>query len=239
MKLTEKRLKKLVLEVLNESQYYKDAENFDTDYGYQAIDIGQSLGDADDRDRAAQVDKYVSLKVNQVLKAALEMVTRDALEDLTNEAASHLGLFSGEVDDAREYARTYDELKSLYERALMRPFKAMREFDGTQESIDAWMDSMESVERILYKARDPGMHYLGKITPDEFIIGDSYSTNRPDEDDDWGYDWERKSVKPRTAVKEAEDFFRPAIMKTILGIQSKKSGMDVGGMFGLDEDKKD
>ena len=237
MKLTKEKLKKLILEALDESRYYKSAEDFDTDYGYQAIDIGQSLGDADDRDRAAQVDKYVSLKVKKALELAIVEATMDAINDLTNEAMSHIAAW--EDDDEEWIDKTYNELKSLYERAMRRPLQAMREFDGTQESVDAWMDSMESVERILMKAQDPALYYLGRITPDEFTIGDPYSTNRPDEDDDWGYNWERKAVKPRTAVKEAEDFFRPAIMKTIMGIQSKKSGIDVGAMMGLDEDKKD
>lgn len=234
MKLTEKELKKLILETLDESQYYHDARDFNTDYGYQAIELGQSMGDEDDRDRAAQIDKYVSLKVNKELKKAIEGSTREALQDLTNEAAETIGLFNDENNEEYDI-RTYEELKGLYERALMRPFKAMREFDGTQESIDKWYDAMESVERVLYKARDPAIQYLGRITPEYFTISGAYHLGSEWDMMGWDHSYDRKTVKPKTAVKEAENFFRPAIMKTVIGIQSKKSGVDVASMMGLDE----
>ena len=236
MKLNRKTLKNLILEVLDESQYYYDAQGLDTDYGYQAIELGHSLGGEDDRDRSAQVDKYVSLKVKKVLKDAIKTETMNAISMLVAEAADHIGLWSDSNNDEEYVSRTVNDLTNLYERALLKPLEAVEEFDGSQESLDKWIDAMESVEQSLMKAHDPAFHYLGKISPDYFLISDYYVTG---EDDDWGEYNDRKDVKPRTAVEEAEEFFRPAIMKTIMGIQKRKTGMDVGQMFGLDEDKKD
>ena len=222
----------LQLSVLDESQYYYDAQDLDTDQAEQAIDLGQSLGGEDDRDRSDQVDKYVSLKVKKVLKDAIKTETMNAISMLVAEAADHIGLWSDSDDNAEHVSRTVNELSSLYERALLKPLGAVEEFDGSQESLDKWIDAMESVEQSLMKARDPAFHYLGKISPDYFLISDYYVTG---EDDDWGERTDRKDVKPRTAVKEAEEFFRPAIMKTIMGIQGRESGVDVGEMFGLNE----
>tara|TARA_R110002074_G_scaffold96444_2_gene209546 strand:- start:1339 stop:2361 length:1023 start_codon:yes stop_codon:yes gene_type:complete len=232
MKLNKKYLKDLVLEVLDESQYYYDAQDIDTDQAEQAIDLGQSLGGEDGRDRSEQVDKYVSLKVKKVLKDAIKTETMNAITALVAEAADHIGLWSDSDDDEEYVSRTVNSLTDLYEKALLKPLEAMEEFDGSQESLDKWIDAMESVEQSLIKARDPAFHYLGKISPDYFFISDYYVTG---EDDDWGEHTDRKDVKPRTAVKEAEEFFRPAIMKTIMGIQSRESGVDVGEMFGLNE----
>ena len=232
MKLDKKYLKDLVLEVLDESQYYYDAQDLDTDQAEQAIELGQSLGGEDDRDRSEQVDKYASLKVKKVLKDAIKTETMNAISMLVAEAADHIGLWSDSDDDEEHVSRTVNELSSLYERALLRPLEAVEEFDGSQESLDKWIDAMESVEQSLIKARDPAFHYLGKISPDYFLISDYYVTGD-------GIDWhgaehtDRKDVKPRTAVKEAEEFFRPAIMKTIMSIQSRGSGVDVGEMFGI------
>lgn len=233
MKLDKKYLKDLVLEVLDESQYYYDAQDLDTDQAEQAIDLGQSLGGEDDRDRSDQVDKYVSLKVKKVLKDAIKTETMNAITALVAEAADHIGLWSDSDDDEEYVSRTVNNLTDLYERALLKPLEMVEEFDGSQESLDKWIDAMESVEQSLMKARDPAFHYLGKISPDYFLISDYYVTG---EDDDWGEHTDRKDVKPRTAVKEAEEFFRPAIMKTIMGIQSRESGVDVGRMFGLKDD---
>ncbi len=234
MKLNKKYLKNTVLEVLDESQYYYDAQSLDTDFADQAIDLGQSLSGDDARDRSEQIDKYVSLKIKKVLGDAIMTETMSAIEALAHEAGYHIGLWD---DDDEEYAkRTHEELKSMYGRAMKKPLQVMKEFDGSQESLDKWLDAVESVERALMKARDPGFHYLGKISPDYFYISDYYVTG---EDDEWGAHNDRKEVKPRTAVKEAEEFFRPAIMKTIMGIQKRETGVDVGQMFGLSENKKD
>ena len=236
MKLTKKELNKLILEALDESQYYYDAQDLDTDYGYQAIDLAQSMGDKDDRDRAAQVDKYVSFKVTKALKDAMEMTTMSGIQGLHNEAASHIGLRYIAKDFDEHDQRTYDGLGEMYKKAFKRPLEALEQFDGTQESFDEWYEALKSVERVLTKARDPGMHYWGRLTPETLTISDYFITGR---EEDWGDVYERWDVKPETAVEEAEDFFRPAIMKTIMGIQTKKSGVDVGAMMGLDEDKKD
>ena len=234
MKLDRNYLTSVILEVLDESQYYYDAQDLDTDQAEQAIDLQQSLGGEDDRDRSEQVDKYVSLKVKKVLKDAIKTETMNAISMLVAEAADHISLWSDSNNDEEHVSKTVNELSSLYERALLRPLEAVEEFDGSQESLDKWIDAMESVEQSLIKARDPAFHYLGKISPDYFLISDHYVTG---EDDDWGEHTDRKDVKPRTAVKEAEEFFRPAIMKTIMGIQSRESGVDVGEMFGLSENK--
>tara|TARA_Y100001938_G_scaffold132685_1_gene191220 strand:+ start:4983 stop:5708 length:726 start_codon:yes stop_codon:yes gene_type:complete len=236
MKLTKEKLKKLILETMSESQYYYDASDLDTDFAQQAIEIGQSLGDEGERDRSAQVDKYVSLKVNKELKKAIEEHTKELLKDLTNEAAQTMGLFDN--DDEEYFEKTWNELEGLYTRALRRPLQAMKEFDGSQESIDKWVDTLKSVERVLYKAKDPGMYYLGRLTPEHLIIGDTYNTGNTWDLEGWDYEYDKMSIKPETAVKEAEEFFRPAIMKTIMGIQKRKTGVDVGEMFGIDEDKK-
>ena len=237
MKLTKEKLKKLIIETMSESQYYYDAQDLDTDFASQAIELGQSMGDEDDRDRLEQADKYVSLKVNKELKKAIEEHTKELLKDLTNEAAQTMGLFDG--DDEEYFEKTWNELESLYTRALRRPLQAMKEFDGSQESIDKWVDTLKSVERVLYKARDPGMYYLGRLTPEHLIIGGVYNTGNKWDPDGWDYEYDKMSVKPETAIQEAEEFFRPAIMKTIMGIQKRKTGVDVRGMMGLDEDKKD
>ena len=232
MKLTKEKLKELILEALDESQYYYDAQDLDTNYANQAIELAQSMGDEDDRDRAAQVDKYVSLKVTKALKDAMTKTTMSNLEGLQNEAASHIGLRYIAKDFDEYDQRTYDGLGEMYKKALKRPLEALEQFDGTQESFDKWYEALKSVERVLMKARDPGMHYWGRLTPETLTISDYFITGR---EDDWGDVYERWDVKPETAVEEAEGFFRPAIMKTIMGIQSRKSGMDVGGMMGLTE----
>ena len=235
MKLNRQNLKSIILEVLGESQYYHDALGIDIDYAEQALELGQSMQDGG-RDRAEQVNKYVSLKVTKVLKDAIKTETIGAIEALTHEAMELYQNFFDKDDWSQE---KFDELKSLYERAFTRPLKALREFDGTQDSLDKWIDAVVSVERVLMKSRDPAMYYLGKISPDYFTISDSYSTNEPDEDDDWGDDYDRKTVDPKTAVKEAEEFFRPAIMKTVMGIQTRETGVDVGEMFGLNENEEE
>jgi len=229
MKLNKKYLKNTILEVLDESQYYYDAQGLDTDFADQAIDLGQSLSGDDARDRSEQIDKYVSLKVKKVLGDAIKKDTEVAIQELADEAASHIGLWDDDGDEEYQ-TRTFKSLKGLYERALLKPLQLTKEFDGSQESLDKWIDAMESVEQTLVKARDPALYYLGKITPDYFYISDYYVTG---EDDEWGEHTDKKDVKPRTAVKEAEEFFRPAIMKTIMGIQSRETGVDVGRMFGL------
>ena len=236
MKLDKKYLTSMILEVLDESQYYYDAQDLDTDYAEQAIELRQALGGEDNRDRSAQVDKYVSLKVKKVLKDAIKTETMNAISMLVAEAADHINLWSDPNNDEEYVSKTVNELSSLYERALLRPLEAVEAFDGSQESLNKWLDAMESAENNLKAAEptDPAIKVMETIIPKYFLISDYYVTG---EDDDWGEHTDRKDVKPRTAVKEAEEFFRPAIMKTIMGIQSRESGVDVGEMFGLSENK--
>ncbi len=212
-------------EDLDESQYYYDAQDLDTDHAEQAIELGQSLGDEDDRDRSAQIDKYVSLKVKKVLKDAIKTETMNAISMLVAEAADNIGLWSDPNNDEEYVSKTVNELSSLYERALLRPLEAVKEFDGSQESLNKWLDAMESAENNLKAAEptDPAIKVMETIIPKYFLISDHYVTGA-------GIDWrgvehtDRKDVKPRTAVKEAEEFFRPAIMKTIMGIQKRMVG---------------
>lgn len=226
-------------EDLDESQYYYDAQDLDTDQAEQAIDLQQSLGGEDDRDRSAQVDKYVSLKVKKVLKDAIKTETMNAITMLVAEAADHINLWSDSNNDEEHVSRTVNNLTDLYERALRKPLEAVEAFDGSQESLNKWLDAMESAENNLKAAEptDPAIKVMETIIPKYFLIGDYYVTGA-------GKDWhgvehtDRKNVKPRTAVKEAEEFFRPAIMKTIMGIQSRESGVDVGKMLGLNENEE-
>ena len=68
MKLNRKNLKSLILEVLEESEYYDKHKDMDTDYATQAMELGQSMSDKGSRNREEQVEKYVRLKVDKEIQ---------------------------------------------------------------------------------------------------------------------------------------------------------------------------
>ena len=240
-KLDRNYLSSMILEVLDESQWYYDALDIDTEKANTVIHLGQSLSADSDRDRATQIDKYVSLKIKKVIGYVIKNQTMAAIQDLTNEAIYQEEERKNVRYDGKEFPKRFDELKSLYEGAMREPLRTMRQFDGTQESLNKWLDAMESVENNLKAAEpiDPAIKVMETIIPKYFLISDYYSKGEVDE---WGEDMERKVVKPRTAVKEAEEFFRPALMKTIMGIQKRMVGdaeLDrAKTVFGLDENEE-
>ncbi len=225
MKLNGKTLIAAINESLNESQYYKDAEDFDTEMGAQAMELGSSMIDGD-RDRAEQVEKYVGLKVKKELMKAIKGHTKYNLEGLIDFAAYMQDVDMYNMDDESNRRKAV-AIRKAYEKVMRRPMEAADNFDGTQESLDKWMESIKSVQRILFKARDPGMTGLGQIVPETLEIGEPVRS-------EYGF-YETKIVRPETAVKEATEYFRPAIMKTIVKSLDKKSGMNISDMFGINE----
>ena len=101
MKLNRKNLKSLILEVLEESEYYDKHKGMDTDYATQAMELGQSMGDEGARDRTEQVEKYVRLKVDKEIKKDMLKQTRQSIQELVDETRGILGIQSlpGEEDD--------------------------------------------------------------------------------------------------------------------------------------------
>ena len=225
MKLTKNELQKLITEILSESQYYKDAEDFDTEVGAQALELGSSMIDGD-RDRMEQVEKYVGLKVKKELMKAIKGHTKFNLEGLIDFAAYMQDVDMYDMDDELNRRKAV-AIRKAYEKVMRRPMEAADSFDGTQESLDKWMESIKSVQRILFKARDPGMTSLGQIVPETLEIGEPVRS-------EYGF-YEPKIVRPKTAVKEATEYFRPAIMKTIVKSLDKKSGMNITDVFGINE----
>jgi len=236
MKLNRKNLKSLILEVLEESEYYDKHKDSDLEYTKQAMELGQSMGDEGSRDREEQVEKYVRLKVDKEIGKELIRQTEWAIRELTDEARGVMGFAKG--DDADEWDKKETEnLRKMYTRRLKEGMDAALAFDGTQESVDAWVNTMIKIEKKLYDNNDPAMYYLGSIIPYVLHIGKPFFQSYGDEDDpDWGGQM-RKTVEVETAIKDAEDFYRPGITKRVLKAQSAETGMDLGGMFGLNEDK--
>ena len=234
MNLTGQILNKLILEVLEESEYYDKHKDIDTDYATQAMELGQSMSDDGSRDRSEQVETYVRLKVDKEIKKELIKQSEWAVRELTDEARGVMGYAKG--DDADEWDRKETEnLRKMYARHLKGGMDAALAFDGTQESVDAWTNTMIKIEKKLYDNKDPAMHYLGSIIPEHLHIGKPFFQSYDLLDDpDWGGNYQ-KSVELQTAVKEAEDFYRPGIMKMVLKAQSAETGMDLGQMFGLNE----
>jgi hypothetical protein len=237
MKLNRKNLKSLILEVLEESEYYNKHKDMDTDYATQAMELGQSMGDEGARDRTEQVEKYVRLKVDKEIKKDMLKQTRQSIQELVDETRGILGLhyLPGEEDD---YDREQIEgFTKMYSKKLAPAMELAQSFDGTQESLDQWVFKLMTIEKELYKSKDPAMYYLGSIIPGGLHIGDPFfQSYQWAEDPDFG-GVSRKYVDIENAVKDAEDFYRPGITKMVLKAQSAESGMDLGGMFGLNEDK--
>jgi len=233
MKLNRKNLKSLILEVLDESEYYNKYKDMDTDYATQAMELGQSMGDEGSRNRDEQVEKYVRLKVDKEIEKELIRQTEWATRELTDEARGVMGFAKG--DDADEWDKKETEnLRKMYTRRMERAMDAALAFDGTQESVDAWVNTMIKIEKKLYDNNDPAMYYLGSIIPAVLHIGKPFFQSYDDEDDpDFGGHY-RKSVEIQSAVKDAGDFYRPGVTKMVLKAQSAGLGMDLGQMFGLD-----
>ena len=233
MKLNRKNLKSLILEVLEESEYYDKHKDSDLEYTKQAMELGQSMGDDGSRDREEQVEKYVRLKVDKEIGKELIRQVEWAIRELTDEARAVVGFDKGE--DADEWdKKQIENLREMYTRRMKRAMDAALAFDGTQESVDQWAFIMMRIERKLYDNNDPAMYYLGSIVPEYFAIGKPFFQSFGDPDEpDWGGHM-RKTVEIETAVKDAEDFYRPGITKMVLKAQSADLGMNLAQMFGLD-----
>ena len=233
MKLNKKYLKNIILEVLGESEFYDKYKDIDTDYATQAMELGQSMDDEGARDRVEQVEKYVRLKVDKEIKKELISQTEWAARELIKEAAGAWGIKGDEINSSF-YEDEMEFFTKRYTNRLAKALEIAEQFDGTQESVNTWTQEMMRVERVLYKSRDVAMEYLGSIIPYVLHIGDAFWQSYQDIDPDFGGHY-KKSVELQTAVKEAEDFYRPGIMKMVLKAQSAGLGMNLGQMFGLED----
>jgi len=238
MKLNKKYLKNIILEVLGESEFYDKHKGMDTDYATQAMELGQSMSDEGSRNREEQVEKYVRLKVVKEIRKELISQTEWAARELIKEAAGAWGIKGDEINSSF-YEDEMEFFTKRYTNRLTKSLELARAFDGTQEGVDAWTQEMMRVEKELYNQQDMGIHYLGSIIPYVLHIGDAFWQSYDDEDDPgWGDNFQ-KSVELQTAVKDAEDFYRPGIMKMVLKAQSADLGMDLGQMFGLNENEEE
>ena len=238
MKLNKKYLKNIILEVLEESEYYNKHKDMDTDYAIQAMELGQSMSDEGSRDRSEQVEKYVRLKVSKEIKKDLIKQTQWAIDNLVLEAAGVIGIKGDEINSSF-HDDTMEFFRNMYSKKLTRSMELAQTFDGTQESVDAWTQEMINVDQALYNSKDMGIHYLGSIVPSVLHIGDAFWQSYDDEDDpDWGGDFQ-KSVELEKAIEQAGDFYRPGIMKMALKAQGAETGMDLGDMFGLNENEEE
>ena len=234
MKLNRKNLKSLILEVLEESEYYDKHKDSDLEYTKQAMELGQSMGDEGARDREEQVEKYVRLKVDKEIKKDMLKQTRQTIQELVDEARGVLGI-SANTSDQDDYDREQlESWRNYYSKKISPAMALAQNFDGTQESVDQWAFKLMKIENELYKSQDPAMYYLGSIIPRGLHIGEGFFQSYDDDaDPDFG-GISRKYVDIENAVKDAEDFYRPGITKMVLKAQSADLGMNLGQMFGLD-----
>jgi len=234
MKLNRKNLKSLILEVLEESEYYDKHKDSDLEYTKQAMELGQSMGDEGARDREEQVEKYVRLKVDKEIKKDMLKQTRQTIQELVDETRGVLGVSPNHTDQDDYDREQLEGFRKMYSKKLAPAMELAQSFDGTQESVDQWAFKLMRIEKELYKSKDPAMYYLGSIIPYGLHIGEGFFQSYDDADDtDFG-GISRKYVDIENAVKDAEDFYRPGIMKMTLKAQSADLGMNLGQMFGLD-----
>ena len=216
MKLDRKNLKSLILEVLEESEYYDKHKDIDTDYATQAMDLGQSLGDEGARDRSEQVEKYVRLKVDKEIKKDMLSQTRQTIQELVDETRGVLGISPNHTDQDDYDRYQLEGFRDYYSKKLAPAMEAARDFEGTQENVDYWAFKLMKIEKELYKSKDPAMYYLGSIIPRGLHIGDPFFQSYDDDaDPDFG-GVSRKYVDIEGAVKGAEDFYRHGITKIVL-----------------------
>ena len=141
--------------------------------------------------------------------------TKYNLEALIDFASYMQDVDMYDVDDELNRRKAV-AIRKAYEERMKGPMEAADSFDGTQKSLDVWLNSLKDVQNSLFQLRDPGMEGLGQIVPETLEIGEPVRS-------EYGF-YEPKIVRPETAVEEATEYFRPAIMKTIVKSLDKKSG---------------
>ena len=183
MKLNRKNLKSLILEVLEESEYYDKHKDMDTDYATQAMELGQSMGDEGARDRSEQVEKYVRLKVDKEIKKDMLSQTRQTIQELVDETRGVLGISPNPQTKTIMIESNSKVFGKYYSKKLAPAMELAQNFDGTQESVDQWAFKLMKIEKELYKSKDPAMYYLGSIIPRGLHIGDPFFQSYFDDDD--------------------------------------------------------
>ena len=202
MKLTHNRLKQIINEVLNESEYYFDKGQEDS-FAAQKIGLAGAMEPEGSRDRFDQVEKY------------LQLISKREMQEIASDNVSFLGLH---YLTTRATRRT----KPMIEKIMQRSESSIGSIDGSQESFDNWLDIYKSALQegidLLEKMHGFDDLSINDAIPISVGIGKAFSIYKqfPNPNDPYpvksgSVPKSRHRVSLENAEEEIKDFYRAGV----------------------------
>jgi hypothetical protein len=204
MKLTNAKLKNLINEVLNESEYYFDkSKDPEAGFNAQRLSLASTMEPEGSRDRFDQVEKY------------LQLISKREMQDFALNNIFYRGL---NYLITRATRRT----KPMLEKIMQRSESSINSIDGSQESLDNWLDIHEKAlqEGIDLLERAHGFDDLrtSDSIPNDVGIGKAFNIYKqePNRNDPYpvksgSVPKTRHRVSVRNAEEEIKDFYRAGV----------------------------